>query len=209
MNRSRTRVKICGLMRLEDVAYVNEYQPEYAGFVFAESRRKVDGEWVKGLRLFLDPQIQAAGVFVNEKPETILTLCDSKTIDVIQLHGDEDEAYMEYLKKRISNPVIKAIRVQNQSQIEEAQRWPCDYLLLDTYTKGQYGGSGQEFDLSLIPQMQKPFFLAGGLSADNVRAKIDTCHPYAVDISSGVEGADGWKDINKIRKFIERVREEK
>lgn len=209
MIESKTKVKICGLMRLEDVACVNACRPEYAGVVFAESRRKVDGEWVKGLRAYLDPEIEVTGVFVNEEPEKILSLCDGGVIDAVQLHGDEDEAYMEYLKERISNPIIKAVRVQNQAQILQAQKWPCDFLLLDTYTKGQYGGSGQTFNLSLIPQMQKPFFLAGGLTAANVREKIELCHPYAVDISSGVEGEDGWKDSNKIREFIERVREDR
>ena len=202
-----TKVKICGLMRLEDVAYVNAYRPEYAGFVFAGSRRQVDGEWVKGLRSFLDPDILVTGVFVNEPVENILRLCHNKTIDVIQLHGDETEAYIDEIKKNTGNPIIKALRVKNTEDVLRAQQFPCDYLLLDTYTKSQYGGSGEEFDLSLVPSLSKPFFLAGGLTSENVAEKIKAVRPYAVDISSGVEGEDGWKDMDKIKTFIEKVRE--
>lgn len=202
------KVKVCGLMVLEDVAYVNAYMPEYAGFVFAPGRHQVDGEWVKGLRMFLNPEIQVVGVFVNEEIEKIKKLCKDGTIDVIQLHGDENEQYLEELKAQVENPVIKALRVQSEEQLMEANNLSCDYLLLDTYTKGQYGGSGMSFDLNLIPKMKKPFFLAGGLTPDNVREKIRASHPYAVDISSGVEGVDGFKDREKIQKFIENVREE-
>ncbi len=204
----KTKVKICGLMRLEDVAYVNDYQPEYVGFVFAKTRRQVNGDWAKRLRLFLDPQIQTVGVFVNESVDVIAGLCENKTIHVVQLHGDEDEAYISDLKKKVGNPIVKAVRVREQQDVWRAEQLPCDYLLLDTYVKGQYGGSGKTFDLELIPKLTKPFFLAGGLTADNVQEKIKACHPYAVDISSGVEGDDGWKDREKIRLFIDKVREE-
>ncbi len=204
----KTKVKICGLMRLEDVAYVNDYQPEYVGFVFAKTRRQVNGDWAKRLRLFLDPQIQTVGVFVNESVDVIAGLCENKTIHVVQLHGDEDEAYISDLKKKVGNPIVKAVRVREQQDVLRAEQLPCDYLLLDTYVKGQYGGSGKTFDLELIPKLTKPFFLAGGLTADNVQEKIKACHPYAVDISSGVEGDDGWKDREKIRLFIDKVREE-
>lgn len=201
-----TKIKICGLMRLEDIAYVNAYRPDYGGFIFAKSRRQVDGEWVKGLRSFLDPEIAVTGVFVNEPIDNVAKLCENKTIDVVQLHGDEDMEYMETLKKKISNPVVKALRVKDGSEIVQAEMFPCDYLLLDTYVSNQYGGSGECFDLKLISSVKKPFFLAGGLTVENVSDKVNRIHPFGVDVSSGVEGDDGWKDRNKIRTFIENVR---
>ncbi len=204
----QTKVKICGLTRPEEITYVNEYQPEYVGFVFAKSRRQVDCNQARNLRRLLDPQIQVTGVFVNESEDVIARLCENKTIDVVQLHGEEDESYIRKLRERIEHPIIKAVRVRGAQDILAAEKLPCEYLLLDTYMKGQYGGSGKAFDLGLIPRLTKPFFLAGGLTAEQVQEKIHACHPYAVDISSGVEGEDGLKDREKIRIFIEKVREE-
>lgn len=202
-----TKVKICGLMTQEDIACVNDCMPEYAGFVFAPSRRQVTEPLAKELRMDLNPGIQAVGVFVNEEKENIAKLCEEGIINVVQLHGDEDEAYIRELKSLIKAPVIKALRVRSKEQAIQANDLPCDYLLLDTYTKGQYGGSGETFDLGLIPPMKKPFFLAGGLTQHNVRERIISCSPYAVDVSSGVEGERGQKERVKIQEFIEKVRE--
>ena len=102
-------------------------------------------------------------------------------------------------------PLIKAVRVQSKEQILEAEKLDVDYLLLDTYVKGQYGGSGISFDKALIPKLTKPYFLAGGLDAENVNENISRCNPFAVDVSSAVE-TDGVKDETKIEEFIERVR---
>lgn len=205
-----TKVKICGLTRPEDIACVNECRPDYVGFVFYhKSSRLVSEETAKNLHELLYPEIQAVGVFVNEKIDKIVSLCEHNVIDVIQLHGEEDEEYIHALRESVSSPIIKGVRVRSMDDILRAQQLPCDYLLLDTYRKGTYGGSGQTFNLGLIPRLSKPFFLAGGLDAENVKEKIGTIHPYAVDISSGVEGADGWKDPEKIRKFINNVREAK
>ena len=203
-----TKVKICGLMRLEDISYVNGYQPDYAGFVFAPGRHQVDEEWVRGLKLFLDPEITTVGLFVNQPFDLVAGMCDRKTIDVVQLHGEEDEEYIEKLKEKTGRSVIKAVRVKTTQDILDADQLPCDYLLLDTYIKGVYGGSGQSFDLGLIPKLQKPYFLAGGLTSENIQEKIRSCHPFGVDTSSGVEGEDGWKDLDKVRLFISKAREE-
>lgn len=218
-----TKIKICGLKRAEDVEFVNRCLPEYAGFVFAGSKRKVTDEQAENLSSKLDERIVPVGVFVNEPVEHIVKLAKKKIIRMIQLHGDEDERYIERLRSELGQlseynveeteekngtavKIIKAVRVKNEEQIREADTLPCDYLLLDTWQKDVYGGCGKQFDKSLIPEnLMKPYFLAGGLSAENVQMNIKTCHPYAVDVSSAVE-TDGKKDEKKIQEFIERVR---
>lgn len=201
-----TKVKICGLKRLEDIQMVNLLKPDYIGFVFAKSSRQIDAKTAALLREQLLPEIPAVGVFVREPVERIAKLCKEKTIQMIQLHGEEDEEYISQLRKEVPDvPVIRAVRVRSEEQILEAEKMDCEYLLLDTYIKGTYGGSGQQFDKRLIPRLSKPYFLAGGLDADNVRENIEACGPYAVDVSSAVE-TNGVKDADKIKKFLERVR---
>jgi len=202
-----TKIKICGLSRIQDIEMVNEVLPDYIGFVFAKSSRRVSPEQASELKIALDKRILAVGVFVNAAPNEIVQLCKSNSIDIIQLHGDEDLFYITALKKEVSNPIIKAVRVQSERQILEAQSLPCAYLLLDTYQKGAYGGSGKSFDRSLIPKLEKPFFLAGGLNVGNVKTAIADCHPYCLDVSSGVE-TDGVKDTNKIKEIVRMVRSE-
>lgn len=202
-----TKVKICGLKRQEDIEIVNRLKPDFAGFVFAESKRKVSEETAKLLRRELAEEIPAVGVFVKESIEYIKRLCEQNIIQMIQLHGDEDDSYLLELRREITDvPVIKAVRVRSREQILRAEQMDCDYLLLDTFVKDVYGGSGHTFDKSLIPVLKKPYFLAGGLSAGNVQENIKTCHPFAVDVSSAVE-TDGIKDKAKIKEFIERVRD--
>lgn len=200
------KIKICGLRREEDICIVNKYLPDYAGFVFARSPRQVTVEWAEHLRMLLDKKIIPVGVFVNEAPEVIVELVKKGIIDVIQLHGDEDETYIRQLRGLIPGAVImKAVRVQRREQIQEAERLECDYLLLDTFSKDVYGGSGQQFDKGMIPKLGKPYFLAGGLSVENIGRNLARCNPYAVDVSSAVE-TDGIKDESKIKEFVERVR---
>lgn len=200
-----TAIKICGLRRREDVEIINRYQPDYVGFVFAPSARQVTPEQAAELGRYLAPEIQRVGVFVNAPPEEIRRICSQKIIDVIQLHGQESEEEIVWLKRQTGCPVIKAVAVQNTEQVRKAMDLPCDFLLLDTYSKKQAGGTGRGFDLNLIPAMEKPFFLAGGLGPDNVREKILACHPYGVDVSSGVE-VQGWKDEIRIRDFVRNAR---
>lgn len=204
-DKNMIKVKICGLKRMEDIAIVNEYRPEYVGFVFANTKRYVDKETARRLRDALHPEIQAVGVFVNEKIPVIEELCRENIIQLVQLHGDEDADYINDLKKCIRQPVIKAVRVRSKEQILEAEKLPIEYLLLDTYVKGTYGGSGLSFDKSLIPELRKPYFLAGGLNADNIEENIASCAPYGVDVSSAVE-TEHIKDREKIKRFIEMVR---
>lgn len=200
------KIKICGLTRIEDIKAVNRHLPDFAGFVFAESRRKVSPEQARLLKGELDPRIKAAGVFVNAPVEFIAELCQAGVIDIVQLHGDESEQYVRELRQKIICPVIKAVRVQNQDQILQAQQLSCDLLLLDTWQKDQYGGSGKVFDHSVIPELEKPYLLAGGLNCSNVKQAILECHPFGVDLSSGVE-TDGIKDETKIEEVIGIVRE--
>lgn len=203
-----SKVKICGLRRPRDIEMVNLYEPDYVGFVFAESSRQVTEEEAEALKVELADGILAVGVFVNAPVVQAARIAEKGIIDMIQLHGDEDEAYICSLKKLTGRPVIKAVRVQSREQILQAEKLPCDHLLLDTYTKGQYGGSGKRFDLSLIPGLSKPFFLAGGLNAENVRQALEISGAFAADVSSAVE-TDGYKDTDKVKAFIQAVREEK
>lgn len=200
-----TRIKICGLSRACDIDYVNEAMPDYIGFVFAGSRRQVSEALAGELKSRLRPEIQAVGVFVNEEPDKILRLCNHNIIDVVQLHGDEDEKYLSLLKEKLRKPVIRAARVKTSQDVIEAGRMNCEYLLLDAYREDQYGGSGEAFDWSLITGMDRPFFLAGGINAANAVKAVRQVRPYGVDVSSGVE-TDGLKDRNKIIELISKIR---
>lgn len=200
-----TKIKICGLSRPEDIDFVNEAGPDYIGFVFAKSRRQVGEELAKELKHRLKPKIKAVGVFVNEEPDKIIRLCRNNIIDMIQLHGEEDEVYLDFLRKHVSNPVIKAARIRTRQDINETERINSEYLLFDTFMEGQYGGSGASFDWSIISEVNKPYFLAGGIHSGNVIEAVTLLHPYAVDVSSGVE-TDGYKDKDKIIDIITKLR---
>lgn len=199
-----TKIKICGLRRPEDILMANIYRPDYVGFVFAKSRRQVTKEEAASLKQMLLPEILAVGVFVNAPSEEILELVREGVIDGIQLHGQETEEEIRYLKVRTSVPVIKAFSVVSQEDLQKCEASSADYVLLDSGA----GGTGETFDHKLLERgIRKPFFLAGGMGSDNVREAIRNYHPYAVDVSSKVE-TDGYKDEEKVRTFIRRVRDE-
>lgn len=201
------KVKICGLTRNQDVDIVNEVLPDYIGFVFAESRRKVTPAQAAALKSRLDQRVRSVGVFVNASIEEIISLYNDGVVDLVQLHGDEDAAYLAGLKKKIGCPVIKAVRVRSAQDVLEAEALPSNYLLLDAYKKEAYGGTGEAFDYALIPDIKKPFFIAGGLNAGNI-AKAAALKPYCLDVSSGVE-TDGVKDAAKIWEIVRIIREER
>lgn len=205
---SRVKVKICGLRRLEDIAYVNELKPDFIGFVFAKSKRQVTAKQAAMLKAQLADGIKAVGVFVNAAQEEILQLAQQGVIDIIQLHGDEDAAYCASLKAQAKLPIIKAVRVKDAGSLAGLADFPSDYLLFDTYTPGQYGGTGQRFDLTLVENIDKPYFIAGGLDADNVSEVLKNTKAFAVDVSGGVE-TKGLKDKQKIEAFIANVRGDK
>lgn len=197
-----SRVKICGLSRMEDIEAVNLALPEYIGFVFAESRRRVEPETAAKLKEKLDKRIAAVGVFVNQEPEFIAALCREGIIDMVQLHGEEDHAYIRQLRELCSYRIIKAVGVSNA--LPHLPEGP-DYLLFDTASE-QRGGVGQAFDWSVLKEMQSaPYFLAGGLDASNVAKAVAELHPFCVDVSSGVE-TNGMKDAKKINEFVRQVR---
>lgn len=197
-----TKVKVCGLRREEDIAFANELMPDYIGFVFAKaSRRYVLPERAAELRRVLSRKIPAVGVFVDEPVEHILALLEGGVIDAAQLHGGESAADVRALKRRTGRTVIQAFRVETPEDIARAVESPADYILLDNGA----GGTGEMFDWSLIADVPRPFFLAGGLSAENVGEAIVRCRPYAVDSSSKLE-TDGTKDYSKMKAFIDAVR---
>jgi phosphoribosylanthranilate isomerase len=160
------KIKICGLTRMEDIHLVNRYRPDYVGFVFADSKRKVTPNIAKEMIGLLSPSIKKVGVFVNEHIERVKEIIDMCQLDIVQLHGDETPYYCTLM----GQPVWKAIRVQNLKSLEMMKEYPVEAILLDTYSKGQYGGVGKTFDWNLVKQAGKKqkLVLAGGLNAQNV-----------------------------------------
>ena len=198
-----TRIKMCGLRRPEDIEAAGELLPEYIGFVFFPgSKRYVAPETARALKSGLNPGIRAVGVFVDEKPETVAKLLSDGTIDMAQLHGSEDEAYLADLRKRTDKPLIRAFRVRGAEDALRAQASSADEILLDAGA-----GDGKTFDWSWLRQVKRPYFLAGGLTPENAGRAVRELKPYAVDVSSGIE-TGGFKDIVKMRAFVRAVRME-
>lgn len=197
-----TKIKLCGLTRPCDIQTANELMPEYIGFVFAsKSKRYVPPEQAAELRQSLHPGILAVGVFVDEEPQTVAGLLRCGTIDIAQLHGHEDEDYIKTLRTLTDKPIIKAFRIDSEKDVLAAQNSTADYVLADSGS----GGTGTMFDWNLLQKLDRPFFLAGGLGYDNIKIALDTFHPYAVDVSSGIE-TGGYKDPQKMKAFVRAVR---
>jgi phosphoribosylanthranilate isomerase len=195
------RIKICGLKRPEDIEYANILKPDYIGFVFAGTKRKISAETAKALRAELDEGISTVGVFVNEPVKNVVYMLENGIIDIAQLHGDETEEDIQYIKAVTAKPVIKAVRVRDRYDVEAWLDSSADYLLFDSGA-----GSGEVFDWELLSDTDRDFFLAGGLAPENIRAAAETLKPFALDISSGVE-TDGVKDYAKMKTVIEAVRQ--
>ena len=200
-NNENTKIKICGMRRLEDIEIANELLPDYIGFVFVKGRQRyVSAETAKALKGALDGSIKAVGVFVDESVGTIAQIANDGIIDVIQLHGSEDETYIKSLRTLTGKPIIKCFVVKDNPLTADYENCSANLLLIDAGA-----GDGKTFDWQLIKNIKRPFFLAGGLNPDNVSAAINTLHPFGVDVSSGVE-TDGFKDHRKIRAFITNIR---
>lgn len=202
------KAKICGIKNLQDVQAVNKHKPDFAGFVFYPlSKRYVSLIVARQLKAALNRHIKTVGVFVNAPVEEIAAAAELGIIDLVQLHGDEGNAYIAELKKICKLPIIKAVRVQDENDIKRADYYNCDYLLFDTYSQSAYGGTGRQFNTQLLKgvKIHKPYFIAGGLNADNVRHAIKGLKPFAADVSGGVE-TDGVKDAAKIKAFIKQVK---
>lgn len=211
------KIKLCGMMKPCDIEYANRVKPDLVGFIFANTRRKISATQAKQFRKALDAEIPAVGVFVNEDIPVIASLVQDGCIDMIQLHGEEDADYIRCLREICDVPVIKAVKVQTVEQIRQAAALPVDYLLLDTYRKGVLGGTGEAFDWELLREAKaaagdtvegalfgKPYFLAGGLHAGNLR-EAAALGSYGLDVSSGIE-TDGSKDFDKMVEVVNIVR---
>lgn len=198
------RIKICGLSRMEDIEAVNEAKPDYCGFIveYEKSFRSISVEQLRRLVSRLDPSVLPVGVFVNAPIELPVGLLLDGTLALAQLHGQEDGDYVGEVRERGGKPVIKAFSVKGAADIDRALQSPADYILLDQGS----GGTGKPFDWSLVPEIRRPYFLAGGLGEDNLREAIMRLHPYAVDVNSGVE-TDGKKDREKILRAVGIARE--
>ena len=201
------KIKMCGLRRPDDIIYANECLPDYIGFVFAESRRKVSGREAKKLGEQLDPSIKKVGVFVNEPLRSLISISEEAGLDIIQLHGDEGEEYIKEVKHETGKELWKAVRVRMVKDIQEAQRLPADKLLLDSFSEESYGGTGKVMDFAVLDQadIRKPYFIAGGLTVENLPEILKKAEPYGIDISSGIE-TEGVKDREKMLKVIQCVR---
>ena len=202
-----TKIKICGLKRIEDIEMANALHPDYIGFVFADfSHRYVDKETAGALKRKLDPEIQAVGVFVNEDVHFVAELMNEGIIDIAQIHGSEDNDYIAELRNLLNTTdtsikIIRAFNINKLSSISEIEESAADLVLVDSGT-----GSGETFDWSKLDEIKRPYLLAGGLSPENIREAVDALHPYGVDVSSGVE-TNKLKDPEKMRRFVELVRE--
>ena len=195
-----SKIKICGLSRKCDIDYVNELMPDYIGFVFAKSRRQIDRRKAEKLREMLNENIQTVGVFVNEDINKVAYMANNSIIDMIQLHGSEDETYVKSLRYKTDAKIIKAFKINSDEDIKMANESDAEYILLDNGN----GGTGESFDWGYVDNIDRPYFLAGGINESNLEAAL-SLQPYAIDLSSGIE-TDGFKDYNKIKNVIRTVR---
>ena len=221
------KVKMCGISKIETIPAVIEANPDYMGLVFAPSKRQVtvdqaktlveelhkqyanrynrDAEQYSNQTLIHQESIKTVGVFVNETVESLLKIAKEVKLDVIQLHGDEDESFIQTLKEQSNVEVWKAVQVRSAADAEAWIDSSADMLLFDAYHKDERGGTGEVFDWSSLDEFERPFMLAGGINSTNVARAIRTVRPYGIDISSGIE-TEGVKDDKKIKAFTNIVR---
>ena len=214
------KVKMCGISKVETIPAVVEAKPDYMGLVFAPSKRQVTVDQAKILVEELhrgyakkygsdtehdkNDTIKTVGVFVNETVDNLVTIANEANLDAVQLHGDEDEAFIQSLKERTNVEVWKAIQIRTAADTEKWIDSSADMLLFDAYHKDERGGTGEVFDWSSLDAFERPFMLAGGIDSTNVARAIRTVRPYGIDISSGIE-TNGVKDDEKITAFTKIV----
>ena len=208
------KIKMCGISKVETIPAIIDAKPDYMGLVFAPSKRQVTVEQAKTLVEELHKQyavrynsetIKAVGVFVNETVENLLKIAEEVKLDVIQLHGDEDESFIQILKEQSNVEVWKAVQVRSAADAEKWIDSSADMLLFDAYHKDERGGTGEVFDWSSLDEFERPFMLAGGIDSTNVARAIRTVRPYGIDISSGIE-TNSVKDDEKMKAFTNIVR---
>ena len=215
------KVKMCGISKVETIPAVVEAKPDYMGLVFAPSKRQVTVDQAKTLVEELHKQytkrynngaeqsnndeIKTVGIFVNETLDNLVTIATEVNLDAVQLHGDEDEAFIQSLKERTNVEVWKAVQIRSAADVEKWIDSSADMLLFDAYHKDERGGTGEVFDWSSLDAFERPFMLAGGIDSTNVARAIRTVRPYGIDISSGIE-TNGVKDDEKITAFTKIVK---
>jgi phosphoribosylanthranilate isomerase len=203
-----TRVKICGITRLEDAELAVELGAWALGFIlWPGSKRYVDPAMAAGIARRVRRQVQLVGVFVNQSIDEIAHAADQIGLTHVQLHGDEGPAFATEVARRTGAKVIKAARVQSRADLQALERYRVDFHLLDAHTEGLRGGSGRSWDWELSPHRRSkiPAILAGGLTAENVAEGIAAVRPYAVDVVSGTETEPGIKDRGKMEAFMDAV----
>ena len=215
------KVKMCGISKVETIPAVVEAKPDYMGLVFAPSKRQVTVDQAKTLVEELhrgyaqkygsdtehdkNDTIKTVGVFVNETVDNLVTIANEANLDAVQLHGDEDEAFIQSLKERTNVEVWKAVQIRSAADVEKWIDSSADMLLFDAYHKDERGGTGEVFDWSSLDAFERPFMLAGGIDSTNMARAIRTVRPYGIDISSGIE-TNGVKDDEKITAFTKIVK---
>ena len=198
------KIKICGIKNENEAKIINECMPDIAGFVFASGKRQIDINKAKILKKIINPEIETAGIFVEQNEDEILEIYNEKVIDIIQLHGDYDEQTIKNLKEKTNAKIIKVIRVKEGFYKIETL---ADFILFDTYSKDKYGGLNKTFDWNIKIISNVPYFVAGGINENNIVEMAEKIAPYGVDISSGVE-VDGFKTKEKVFNIIKIIKEE-
>ena len=204
-----TRVKICGITRLEDAELAVELGAWALGFIlWPGSKRAVDPAVAAGIARRVRRRAELVGVFVNQPMDEIAHAADQIGLSHVQLHGDEGPSFATEVARRTGAKVIKAARVQSRADLQALERFRVDFHLLDAHTEGLRGGSGRSWDWELSPHRRSkvPAILSGGLTADNVADGIAAVKPYAVDVASGTEAEPGIKDPAKLEAFMAAVR---
>ena len=221
------KIKMCGISKVETIPAIVDAKPDYMGLVFAPSKRQVtvdqaktlveelhkqyanrynrDAEQYSNQTLIHQEFIKTVGIFVNEMLDNLVTIATEVNLDAVQLHGDEDEAFIQSLKERTNVEVWKAVQIRSAADAEAWIDSSADMLLFDAYHKDERGGTGEVFDWSCLDEFERPFMLAGGINSTNVARAIRTVRPYGIDISSGIE-TEGVKDDEKIKAFTNIVR---
>ena len=195
------RVKLCGLVSVQDAAAASQCRPDFAGMILAPGfRRTVTPETAAAIRQTLDAAIPAVGVFVGAQPDEIAAYANRGIIQYVQLHGSEDAADLRRLRQVCALPVIQAFRIKSADDLEKAAQSEADYILLDSGT-----GTGERLDWTLLKDFPRPYLLAGGLTPENVAEAVRMLRPFGVDVSSGIETV-GRKDAGKMRRFTEAAR---
>lgn len=197
------KVKLCGIQQLSDIEYINEIRPDYIGFVFAPSKRRITPKKAHDLIQHVSSST-CVGVFVNEDIDNVVKIVQTCPLDIVQLHGDEDASYIKQLKSKIPIPIWKAIRLRRVEDIQQLHNEDVEHFLIDAYSDEVYGGSGKQFNRELLENVNvSNYVLAGGISIENVD-EILQFHPYGIDVSSSLE-TNGIKDKKKIEAFMAHI----